>query len=463
VADLPWALLAALLILDLLFSTVRASLLNARLPLLMNLAEDQPGPVERTMSLLEKPRLRTSLRLGVALTHFLIAGLAGWIAKALLPAYWAGTPWMALLAALLAALVLLAVEHLIEGLILPRAERWALRMTGLARWIDRLLSPFSAPLMLLLGSPEMLRQRLAPVTEHELKTWVEEGQPEGSLEKGEREMIYSIFQFGDTLVREIMVPRIDVLSFDLQTPLDDMVRAFSQSGHSRVPVYEETVDNIVGLLYAKDMLRVSTGGHEPWTGQKVADLRSILRPAYFVPEAKKVDALLQEMQTKRIHMAVVVDEYGGVAGLVTLEDIVEEIVGEIRDEYDQAEALPYQAVGEGIYLFQGSIDLDDFNEVMDSHIDKDIADTLGGLVFGLLGRVPANGETVEIDGLALTVENVSWRRIRSVRASRLAEEPPQEPAEKPAAERRSRNNRRSAESGPENGQEDGSGPSPARS
>ena len=130
--------------------------------------------------------------------------------------------------------------------------------------------------------------------------------------------------------------------------------ALSQSGHSRVPVYEDTVDNIVGLLYAKDLLRVSAGEHVHGTGQTIADLRAILRPAYFVPEAKKVDELLQEMQARRNHMAIVVDEYGGVAGLVTLEDIVEEIVGEIRDEYDQGEVQPYQAVGEGTYVFQGS-------------------------------------------------------------------------------------------------------------
>jgi CBS domain containing-hemolysin-like protein len=291
-------------------------------------------------------------------------------------------------------------------------------------WIDRLLSPLSALLMRLLGTKEALHRRLAPVTEHELRTWVEDGQAEGSLEKDEREMIYSIFQFSDTRVREIMVPRIDMTAFDLQTPLDEAVQLFSQSGHSRVPVYEESVDNIIGLLYAKDVLRVSaSAGFKPDGGTTIADLRATLRPAYFVPEAKNVDELLREMQSRRVHMAIIVDEYGGVAGLVTLEDIVEEIVGEIRDEYDQAEVQPFTALGEGAYLFQGSIDLDDFNDVMDSDIEKDIADTLGGLVYGLLGRVPASGESVDINGLVLTVEHVSGRRIRSVRAVRKPPEP----------------------------------------
>ena len=142
----------------------------------------------------------------------------------------------------------------------------------------------------------------------------------------------------------------------------------------------------------------------------------MLRPAYFVPEAKKVDELLTELQTRRIHMAVVVDEYGGMAGLVTLEDIMEEIVGEIQDEYDQAEEMLYQKVGPEEYIFQGRIDLDDFNEITGSHLTKESADTLGGFIYGQMGRIPAGGESIEADGQVLTVELVSGRRIRKVRS-----------------------------------------------
>jgi len=225
-------------------------------------------------------------------------------------------------------------------------------------------------------------------------------------------MIYSIFHFGDTLCREIMVPRIDILALEASTSVPEAVRALTASGHSRVPVYEETIDNIAGLLYAKDLLRASQEEEKP------ENIRPFLRPAYFVPEAKKVDELLREMQERSIHMAVVVDEYGGTAGLVTLEDIVEEIVGEIRDEYDQAEERPFLKVSEDEYYFHGRIDLDDVDDVLGTHLVSELADTLGGYIYGTIGRVPVGGEQVRVDGWVLTVEQVSGRRIRKIHAVR---------------------------------------------
>jgi CBS domain containing-hemolysin-like protein len=263
----------------------------------------------------------------------------------------------------------------------------------------------------------MLEQRLSPVTEDELRSWVEEGHLEGGLEQGERRMIYSIFHFGDTLAREIMVPRIDILALEVSASLDEAIAALIKTGHSRVPVYEDTIDNVIGLLYAKDLLRVRP------EGQSIASLRGLLRPAYFVPEVKKVDELLREMQARSVHMALVVDEYGGIAGLVTMEDIVEEIVGEIRDEYDQSEEQLYEQVSENEYVFHGRIDLEDFNSVMDSNLPTDVADTLGGFIYSQIGRVPLGGETVEVDSLLLTVEQVSGRRIRRVRALRRSNAP----------------------------------------
>jgi CBS domain containing-hemolysin-like protein len=251
------------------------------------------------------------------------------------------------------------------------------------------------------------------VTETELISMVEAGQEEGVLEQEEQKMIVSIFRLGDTLVREIMVPRIDVLALDVNTPIEEAMDALKRSGHSRVPVFKDSVDNILGLLYAKDLLGI-------WReGRREVFLSDHLRQAYFVPEAKKVDQLLAELQAKRIHMAIVVDEYGGVAGIVTLEDIVEEIVGEIRDEYDQAEELLFQAVSEDEYIFQGRIDLDDFNDIMGTELPNSEADTLSGLIYSRIGRVPTAGDNVLIKGLQLTVEQVSGQRIRKVRALRL--------------------------------------------
>lgn len=402
-----WFAIIVLTILDLVLAVVRVSVLNARLPYLLTLRERFANGVDRMVLLLERPRLRTSLRLSLIMVHFLLLGSIIWLYLLLV-----GPPasfGMALLLLALVSVILLALEFALEGLILPKAETWALRFSSVAVTIDFFLSPLSSLLTLLLGSPAMLQHRLSPVTEDELKIWVEEDQPEGSLEQGERQMIYSIFHFGDTLSREIMVPRIDILAFEVGTPLEDAIHSIIKSGHSRVPVYEETVDNIIGLLYAKDLLRVRLDG------QSLSSLRSLLRPAYFIPEAKKVDELLREMQSRSYHMALVVDEYGGIAGLVTMEDIVEEIVGEIRDEYDQSEERVFEKISDTEYFFHGRIDLDAFNNVMNAHIAKDVADTLGGFIYSQIGRVPVGGEQIEVDNLLLTVEQVSGRRIRRVR------------------------------------------------
>jgi len=317
---------------------------------------------------------------------------------------------------LLTAFVIFWFEWAVDRYVSRDPEHWALRLTTFVRVLMGVFSIFLALPLSLLGETESSLEITSTVTEDELKTLVDAGQAEGIFEQGERRMIYSIFQLGETLAREIMVPRIDMLALDVLTPLPDAVDALLRSGHSRVPVFEETVDKTLGLLYAKDLLRV-------WReGSQLESLRDLLRPAYFVPEAKKIDELLAEMQSQRIHMAIVVDEYGGVAGLVTLEDVVEEILGEIRDEYDQAEEAPYQMMKDGDFIFQGRVDLDDFNEILGSSLPKDEADTIGGLIYSRIGRVPVGGETVQEDNLLLTVELVSGRRIRKVRAHRLPAE-----------------------------------------
>ena len=297
---------------------------------------------------------------------------------------------------LLAALVLFLFEHAAAAAVLRDPERNTINFGMYLRFLVTICTPFVA-----LSSKDASAQEdtAGSVTEDELKTLVDVGQEEGVIELGERRMIYSVIELGDTLAREIMVPRIDMLTLEVSTPLTEAIDLLLESGHSRVPVFEDTVDNTLGLLYAKDLLRV-------WReGDQLDSLRSLLRPAYYIPEAKKVNELLTEMQSQRIHMAIVVDEYGGIAGIVTLEDIVEEILGEIRDEYDQAEELPYQLLKNGDYIFLGRIDLDDFNEIMGSHLPKDEADTVGGYIYSRLGHVPEVGETVQDDS-----------RIRKVRA-----------------------------------------------
>lgn len=402
--------LVLFLLLDLITSAARSAFSNSSLARLLIQRENMVSQVNRTTQLLSNtPRTQASLNLIQSILRFLIAGLSlvlivPWeITQYLLP-YSVGV-------LLLASLVTFFLEWIIETAVSHHPETWAIRLSSYVRVLSLVMSPLLALPFLFISSSETNQE--GGVTETELISLVEAGQEEGFLEQEEQKMIVSIFRLGDTLVREIMIPRIDILALDVNTPIDQTMDALQQSGHSRLPIYKDSVDNILGLLYAKDLLGI-------WReGKPDVSLSDHLRPAYYVPEAKKADELLAELQAKRIHMAIVVDEYGGVAGLVTLEDIVEEIVGEILDEYDQAEEMVYQMINDDEYLFQGRIDLDDFNDIMGTQLPNSEADTLSGLIYSRIGRVPTAGDHVQIEGLQLTVEQVSGQRIRKVRAQRL--------------------------------------------
>ena len=399
------------IMLDLLIAATRVSLLNLRPLRLLSLGEQFPVTVDRTLTLIEDARLRPTLRFSQTAARILLAGIIlSMVGAGMSESRFALVILLGVI--LLIALSLMAVEFIVEGNVLREPERWGMRLGTFARALTFVMTPLIFLPVALLKSqwPEPVA---AKMTEDELKTWVESEQGEGGLEREERQMIYSIFQFGETLAREIMVPRMDMLAFDVTTSLRQAAKEFTQSGHSRVPVYENDIDNIIGLLYAKDLL------HAMQDGRKRTNMRELLRPTYFVPDTKKADTLLTEMQSQRIHLAIVVDEYGGVSGLVTLEDIIEEIIGEIQDEYDSGEEVLVQQDGDD-YLFLGRIALDDFNEVMDSNVPKVESDTLSGFLYDQFGRVPHDGESIQTDELFLTIEQVIGRRIRRVRARKLS-------------------------------------------
>jgi len=395
-----------LVVLDLVLIAARSSYLNTNHSRLLALREQREAKVNKAITVIyAMARLRASLNLSLVLVRFALAGLVLLIAST-----WPfiASTIMTVLLLLLAAVVLFWLEWIVERTVSREPEIWALRLLPFVHILRATVAILLAPLILS-AEGQRISKIAGKVTEDEVKTLMDAGQEAGVFEQDERRMIYSIFQLGDTMVREIMVPRIDMLAMEVSTPLFEAVDYLLQSGYSRVPVYEESIDNTLGMLYAKDLLRVWREGGE------LDSLRTLLRPAYFVPEAKKVDDLLTEMQNQRVHMAIVVDEYGGVAGVVTLEDIVEEILGEIQDEYDQEEA-PYQKLEDGDYIFRGRVDLDDFNEIMGSDLPVDEADTLGGFIYSRLGRVPTEGDKVKEGNLLLTVELVIARRIRKVRA-----------------------------------------------
>jgi CBS domain containing-hemolysin-like protein len=407
-------LIVLFVILDLFIAASRVSLLNLRPLRLLSLRENSPEAVDRILALIEDSRLRPSLRFSQTATRILLAGIILSMAGQAAVASQFALPIL-LVVIILVALVLMVVEFTVEGNILHEPERWSLRLGMFTRGLVFIMTPLVYLPVLLLKS-QWPGPVAAQMTEDELRIWVESEHEEGGLEREERQMIYSIFHFGTTLAREIMVPRMDMLAFEVSTPLAEAASSFTRSGHSRVPVYEDEIDNIIGLLYAKDLL------HVVQNGPKKESIRELLRPAYFVPDTKKADALLTEMQAQRIHMAIVVDEYGGVAGLVTLEDIIEEIIGEIQDEYDLSEEDLVQKAGPDEYVFLGRIDLDDFNEVMDSSIPKAESDTLAGYLYDHFGRVPHEGESLQTNGLILTVEQIIGRRIRRVRVQHIPAE-----------------------------------------
>lgn len=252
--------------------------------------------------------------------------------------------------------------------------------------------------------------------EETVEQMVDAGEKAGLIESGEHEMISGVLGLDKTDVREIMVPRIDVVAVEVQVPLHAALDVIIGGAHSRLPVYEESIDHVVGLLYAKDILKVLRDG----AGKADVPLRSLLRPAYFVPESKRVDELLQELQESKVHMAIVVDEYGGTAGIVTIEDILEEIVGEIQDEYDIGEEPLIERVGENEGIFNARVNIDEVNDALEVKLPEE-SDTLGGLVYQHLQKMPKVGDEVRVDGVVISVLSVVGRRIKKVRVSKVVE------------------------------------------
>jgi putative hemolysin len=251
------------------------------------------------------------------------------------------------------------------------------------------------------------------VTEEELRLLVTVGEEEGVLEEEETEMIHSIFEFADTTVREVMIPRIDMVTLSSTATVNAAVDLALKGGFSRTPVYEESVgvDEIIGILYTKDLLKQLREGHDQ------TPVRDLVRSAYFVPETKKLDDLLREIRQSRTHMAIVVDEYGSVAGLVTIEDLMEEIVGDIQDEYDHEEVL-YEKVNDDEYICNAKISIYDFNELMGLKLEDVDYETLGGFVYAQLDKIPIAGDTISLDNLTFTVLATRGRRILKIRVVR---------------------------------------------
>ncbi len=311
----------------------------------------------------------------------------------------------------LATVLLGAGEMLCRSLAIRGAERFTFFAVPAVRFLRLLTGP---PLGLLFGvmrraASRLGLKRIVPyLTVEEMIAVVEAGEEEGVIEAEEREMFHSIFDLADTSVREVMVPRVDMVAVERDEPIGDVLEKISECGHSRIPVFEKNSDRIVGILYAKDLLRIARSAE--WD----RPAGEVMREPFFVPEGKAVDDLLREFREEKVHLAVVKDEYGGTAGIVTLEDVIEEIVGEIQDEYDPDDIL-FVPHGDSTAVVNGKISIDDLNERFTISLPADRHETLGGYLYDLIDRIPSEGEVIRENGLEFTVEKVNRQRISSVR------------------------------------------------
>jgi magnesium and cobalt exporter, CNNM family len=331
--------------------------------------------------------------------------------------------------------LLIALASIIIGELVPKTlalafpDRFAILVARPIGWFDRILRPIvwlvstiSNVLVRALGGKD--RPQAGYLSTEELKMLVETGSEQGGIEEDEKEMIHGVIELAETKVHQVMVPRIGIRAVEVHDPIDEVLDMIVRAGHSRVPVYEESLDNIVGILYAKDLLPFLRPGAAPATE---IDIRSLVRPAAYVPETKPVDELLHEMRVDKRHIAIVVDEYGGTAGLITMEDVVEEIVGEIQDEYDSEESLvePLEEDEKIAFRVDGRVSMDDLRDLFElsdtEEDDEDEYDTVGGFIVHRVGRIPLPGAVVPFRDVTLTVETAEPRRIGKVIATRRRE------------------------------------------
>jgi len=404
---LLWAFSAVLALSETAF--VRASRIR-----LLNLTEEGDRRAERVLRLLEHPEQTLNAVLLVLLACQMVS--ATLLGTVLEPSF--GAAGVALGIVIEIVVVFTFAEVAPKTFAVQHTERAVMMVSGLLSFLTR-FPPLRALTRGFIGLANVVLPgkglRTGPfVTEQEILTMADVAAQEAAIETEERELIHSIFDFGDTVVREVMVPRPDMVGVDADATVDEAIRMAISAGKSRLPAYQETTDDIVGLVFLKDL--VTRSG----SGEGNESVRHVLRPANFVPESKRIAELLRAMQTEKFHMAIVIDEHGGTAGLVTMEDLLEEIVGEITDEYDIDEPSVERLAG-GALRVPGRTPIDEINELLGEELPSGEWDTVGGLVFDALGHVPTEGECARVNGFVFCAERVQGRRIVSVRVTPVPE------------------------------------------
>jgi putative hemolysin len=423
-------IIAVLVLLNAVFVAAEIALVTIRRTRLDQLVEEGRRGADRVRRLTGQPgRFLAVIQLGITFIGFLAAAFAGAsmtqglreLLEAIPPVRaYAYAIALIVVTALLSFFTIIFGELVPKTLALAHPERFALVLAGPVDVLGRVLGPIVWALERvtngvnrLLGVSDVDQNTIST---EELKLLVERGGEQGILEAEEEQMIHAVIELGERRVHEVMVPRIDFVALPATATLDEAIDQIVEGGHSRIPVYEETVDEVVGILYAKDLLPFVKH-----TEEARPSLRSLLRTPVFVPESMSIDDLLHELQRRRVHIAIVLDEYGGTAGLVTIEDLIEEIVGEIQDEYDLEEEPMIVRLSDDEARVDGRAAVDDLEELFDTQLgleDEDEYDTVGGLIYHRIGGVPAPGDQIDVDRLHLTVESTDGRRVGKVLVAR---------------------------------------------
>lgn len=415
-----WGFALSALVL-LLTAAAQAALVYIDRARLRHLVETGTPRASALAELLDAPTSTLSTVL-LVYTFCLVAATAS--GMAIVQAWWDPNRVVAIVLLVIGFLFLLLIQFVGRLVAVSRPERVALAFVRPVELLSRVFAFILIPLLaferLLVRALGLRRSTTPAEAEERLRHLVEDT---SELEEDERDMIASVIELGDEPVREVMVPRIDIKALPASATIREAMDRIIDTGHSRIPLFAESIDNVTGMLYAKDLLRHLRDG------AAMDSVAALAREPLFVPETKKVDELLQEMRTRRTHMAIVADEYGGTAGLITIEDLIEEIVGEIQDEYDLEEA-PIEQVSATEALFDARVSIRDVNDALDVDIDDEDFDTIGGLLYHQIRKVPVVGDQVVAGPLTITVLQTAGRRIKKVRAVKSLTEPGA--AERPA-------------------------------
>ena len=420
-------LIVVLVALNAFFAAAEMSLVSVRRTRIKQLVEEGNAKARTVLALLAHPTsFMSTIQIGVTMVGFLASAftainiaepVAAWFVQLGLTAHTAKPVAVVTMTVLLSLFTIVFGEIAPKSLAMQHAERFALDLAGPVRLLSiialpavKLVSFLSDIIVRPFGAHARFSSPI--LTEEELRMLVEAGEEEGVLEEEEKDMIHSIFDFTDTVARQVMVPRTDMDAAPVASTLEELLDVITASGHSRIPIYEENVDNIIGVVHAKDLLPVLR------TDKQLFDMRGVMREAYFIPETKDVGELLAEFKRGNVQMAIVRDEYGGTAGLVTVEDLLEEIVGEIRDEYDIEEPL-IDVMDKDHAVVSARMSIDDLNEQMEMDIpESEEFETIGGFVFDLFGRQPDEGELISWANLDFVVSSLDGGRLHRIEVIR---------------------------------------------